>query len=64
MLLTQAWFPYRYLDLVYAFDARASWLVASRDLALVALLAALAWPQRHPDDREHGIAGIGYARSG
>ena len=46
MILTQLWFPYRYLDLVYAVDARASWLVVSRDLALVALLATLAWPPR------------------
>ena len=46
MLLTQLWFPYRYLDLVYQFDARASWLVLARDLTLVALLATLAWPQR------------------
>lgn len=46
MLLTQLWFPYRYLDLVYRFDARASWLVLARDLALLALLATLAWPQR------------------
>jgi hypothetical protein len=54
MLLTQLWFPYRYLDLVYEFDARASWLVVSRDLVLIALLAALAWPQRRAlRDRPH-----------
>ena len=46
MILTQLWFPYRYLDLVYEFDARASWLVVSRDLALVVLLAVLTWPER------------------
>jgi len=46
MVLTQLWFPYRYLDLVYEFDARASWLVVSRDLALLALLATLVWPGR------------------
>ena len=46
MLLTQLWFPYRYLDLVYQFDATASWLVPARNLTLVALLATLAWPQR------------------
>ena len=46
MLTTQLWFPYRYLELVYEFDARASWFVFSRDLALVALLAVLVWPRR------------------
>jgi uncharacterized membrane protein len=46
MLLTQLWFPYRYLDLVYELDARASWLVVGRDLALLTLLATLAWPRR------------------
>jgi len=52
MALTQLWFPYRYLDLVYQFDARASWLVFARDLVLVALLAVLAWPERSPRGRE------------
>lgn len=62
MLLTQLWFPYRYLDLVYELDARASWLVVSRDLALVALLAALVWPQRR-DARtgDDGITRTGHA---
>src|SRR5262249_51461828 len=45
MLLTQLWFPYRYLDLVYTLDARASWLVLARDLTLVALLGVRAWPR-------------------
>ena len=44
MVLTQAWFPYRYIDLVYALDPIASWLVVARDVVLVALLAVLAWP--------------------
>jgi hypothetical protein len=63
MLLTQLWFPYRYLDLVYELDARASWLVVSRDLALVALLAALVWPQRRAlgDDE---ITQTGHALAG
>lgn len=52
MALTQLWFPYRYLDLVYQFDARASWLVLARDLVLVALLAVLAWPERPVRDPE------------
>jgi Na+/H+-dicarboxylate symporter len=61
MLLTQLWFPYRYLDLVYGFDPTASWLVLARDLALVVLLATLVWPQgrfraRHPDITRSGHA--------
>ena len=39
---------YRYLDLSYSFDATASWLVFARDLALLTLLALLAWPERSP----------------
>ena len=46
LVLTQTWFPYRYISLVYALDARASWLVFARDLLLVALLVALLWPAR------------------
>jgi hypothetical protein len=46
MVLTQLWFPYRYLRLVYGLDPRASWLVLARDLALVLLLGVLAWPER------------------
>ena len=45
MVLTQLWFPRRYIDLVYGLDARASWLIVSRDLLLAALLAALLWPR-------------------
>jgi hypothetical protein len=44
MVLTQLWFPYRYWSLALDFDARASWLVLARDLALVGLLTVLAWP--------------------
>jgi hypothetical protein len=64
MLLTQLWFPYRYLDLVYEFDARASWLVVSRDLALVALLAALVWPQKRTLTRGDEITRTGHALAG
>jgi Glycosyltransferase family 87 len=46
LVLTQLWFPSRYIDLVYGLDARASWLVLARDLLLVALLLTLAWPRR------------------
>jgi hypothetical protein len=63
MLLTQLWFPYRYLDLVYEFDARASWLVVSRDLALVALLAALVWPQKRTPTGDE-ITRTGHALAG
>ena len=44
LVLTQLWFPYRYLNLVFHFDAVASWLVLVRDVVLVVLLAALVWP--------------------
>ena len=42
MVLTQLWFPYRYLDLVYSLDPAASWLVFARDVSLVALVLLLA----------------------
>jgi hypothetical protein len=64
MVLTQLWFPYRYLDLVYTFDARASWLVVSRDLALVGLLAVLAWPERRSRADESEFPRTRYALSG
>jgi len=44
MVLTQLWFPYRYIGLVYGLDPRASWLVFARDLLLLALLVVLVWP--------------------
>ena len=40
-LLTRAWFPNRYWDLVKQFDPTASWLVLVRDLVLVAVFATL-----------------------
>jgi hypothetical protein len=46
LVLTQAWFPYRYWRLALDFDALASWLVLVRDLGLLALLAVLLWPAR------------------
>jgi uncharacterized membrane protein len=46
--LTQAWFPRRYWDYVYAFDGAGA--VLARNLALVALLAVLAWPDRVAQD--------------
>lgn len=39
--LTRGWFPHRYWSLVYSFDPLASWLVAARDVVLLALLALL-----------------------
>jgi Glycosyltransferase family 87 len=47
LILTQLWFPSRYIELVYGLDPRASWLVFARDVLLVALLLVLAWPRRH-----------------
>jgi hypothetical protein len=58
MVLTQLWFPYRYIRLVYELDARASWLVFARDLALVALLVTLAWPERRARTAGISVAGV------
>ncbi len=44
LVVTQLWFPFRYLDLVLRFDPLASWLVLVRDLLLVTLLALLVAP--------------------
>jgi uncharacterized membrane protein len=46
LVLTQAWFPFRYFDLALRLDRAASLLVLARDLVLVALFAVLAWPSR------------------
>jgi uncharacterized membrane protein len=52
LVLTQLWFPYRYIRLAYGFDPLASWLVLARDLVLLALLAVLVLPLMHGEDRE------------
>jgi hypothetical protein len=44
LVLTQAWFPRRYWDYVYAFHNADA--VLARNLALVALLLVLVWPVR------------------
>ena len=51
-VLTQLWYPYRYVKLVDDFDPLASWLVLARDVLLLALLAVLV--MRHPslNDRQ------------
>lgn len=54
LVLTQLWFPYRYWDLALRFDETASWLVLVRDLVLLALLAALAWPDRRESGARTG----------
>jgi uncharacterized membrane protein len=64
MLLTQMWFPYRYLDLVYLLDGTASWLVLARDIALVALLAILVWPGGPDRPRRGDITRSGHALAG
>ena len=46
MVLTQVWFPFRYWSYALAFDPTSSWLVLVRDLVLLGLLFALAWPER------------------
>jgi hypothetical protein len=55
LVLTQLWFPYHYWDLALRLDERASWLVLARDLALVTLVAVLAWPARRPTTRELAV---------
>jgi uncharacterized membrane protein len=49
LVLTQIWFPFRYLKYITHFDATASWLVLARDLVLVALIAILALPRLRSD---------------
>ena len=44
--LTRGWFPDRYWSLVFTFDPLASWLVVTRDLALIGLLVVLVSPLR------------------
>jgi uncharacterized membrane protein len=44
LVLTQVWFPRRYWDYVFKFHNADA--VLARNLALVALLAVLAWPDR------------------
>jgi hypothetical protein len=48
LVLTQLWFPYRYLALAYDLDPVSSWLVLARDLVLVGLLAVLVWADVGP----------------
>jgi hypothetical protein len=64
MALTQAWFPYRYVDLVYALDPVASWLVVARDLVLVALLVVLAWPESARGSRPSRVSRLRSLASG
>jgi uncharacterized membrane protein len=44
LVLTQAWFPQHYWDYALRFDTTVTWIVLARDLALLALLAALIVP--------------------
>ena len=45
-VLTMAWFPLRYWSLVKELDPVASWLLVSRNLALVGALIAVLAPLR------------------
>jgi hypothetical protein len=56
LVLTQLWFPSRYLDLAYGFDVRASWFVLARDLVLLALLLTLVTPERR--GRRVGVSAV------
>jgi ABC-type Co2+ transport system permease subunit len=44
LVLTQAWFPQHYWDYALGFDETVTWIVLARDVALLALLAALVMP--------------------
>jgi uncharacterized membrane protein len=46
LVLTQFWFPTRYWALVNDYATTASWLVFTRDLVLLAIIAVLALPVR------------------
>jgi hypothetical protein len=45
LVLTQLWFPSKYWRLVLYFASPYSWILLARDLAVVALVAALVWPR-------------------
>jgi Glycosyltransferase family 87 len=47
LVLTQVWFPFRYWKLVNDFEPAASWLVLSRDVALLGLFTVLLLPLVH-----------------
>lgn len=46
LVLTQAWFPFRYWDYAREFDPTVTWIVVARDLVLVGLLTVIAWPRQ------------------
>jgi hypothetical protein len=46
LVLTQFWFPTRYWALVNDYATAASWLVFTRDLVLLAIIAVLVLPVR------------------
>ena len=58
LVLTQVWFPRRYWDYVYGFHHADA--VFARNLALVALLAVLLWPDRvaQPASMPHSQLGL------
>jgi hypothetical protein len=45
LVLTQLWFPSHYWRLVLDFASPYWWILLARDLAMVALVAALVWPR-------------------
>jgi hypothetical protein len=49
--LTQTWFPWNYPSLAFHYASPWSWLLLTRDIVLVALVAALAWPARVEDEQ-------------
>ncbi len=55
--LTQSWFPWNYWNLALGHDSPWSWYLLARDLALVALAAALAQPRMRLRRRKSAFAG-------
>jgi hypothetical protein len=55
LLLTEGWFASHYWDLALSYASPWSWLLLARDLAVVAVAGALAWPRplEHEPFGEH-----------
>jgi hypothetical protein len=49
--LTQTWFPWNYPSLAFHYASPWSWLLLTRDIVLVVLATALAWPSRLADEQ-------------
>jgi 8-oxo-dGTP pyrophosphatase MutT (NUDIX family) len=63
LVLTQLWFPYRYWELVFDLDVRASWLVLARDAVLIVLLGVLVRGDLRPSAVERALDADGWKTS-